>query len=108
MSQQQNPIENAVYETQKDGLIKVIAVGMKDGARTFVALLDSELVVHRCTNWASLFPDAKLIESLPPTERDEKGAGMRMGKWWCRVFRRYDGSLEIMEDQALCHPQTPN
>jgi hypothetical protein len=107
MSQQQTPIENTVYKTQRDDLIKVLAVGKKDGAMTFVALLDSELVVRRCTTWDTLFPGAKLIESLPPTERDEKGAGMRMGRW-CRVFRRYDGSLEIMEDQVLCHPQTPN
>jgi hypothetical protein len=108
MNQQQMPVENAVYEIPGDGLIKVIAVGMKDGLMTFVALRDNELIEHRCSAWAICFTNAKLIESLPPTEREEKGAGMFMGQWWCRVFRRDDGTLELIEDQKLCHPQTLN
>lgn len=108
MNQQQMPIENAVYQHPNGDLFKVIAVGKKDGEITFVALGDSDLIEHRCTAWPVLFPDAKLIEAHPPTDREEKGSGMFMGQLWCKVFRRHDGKLEIIEDQTLCHPQTPN
>lgn len=91
------PIQGGIYQTLKDGIIKVVAVGRRHGKDCFAVKIgdqDSSMIsVFTLSAWQHIFPDAELLRVFDePSEY--KGEGMFLGKARYLVFLR-DGFIEL-------------